>query len=292
MEQPLQALPNQNFFARNARAIWLGIVYLFVTGPGAVSDWTSLIKSYFGGDAQLNINFGSYYGAIFPIAGLAILLFGIWWLRPKQVIKYFGQIKDGAVIGKGFEFFPSRGILTRHHPLPERIRSASVIWGLWHTGTKAWSDDVLKIGHVKRLVLPHPTDSPINHIAFLVGKKTLDIAREITKLTTEAIEVRKEQDRQNIIDIKDRIEVLWYKGVTTNAVMIGNPEPLSNNSWVQVETLLPMPLDDRPSFSLAGKETEFKKLSENIISGYIEIWSKSTIPVNITDEVLVARWGV
>jgi len=49
--------------------------------------------------------------------------------------------------------------------------------------------------------------------------------------------------------------------------LIGIPEPLSKNSWVQIETLLPMPLDDIPSFSLVWKNQDFQKLSEDLILG-------------------------
>ena len=57
--------------------------------------------------------------------------------------------------------------------------------------------------------------------------------------------------------------------------MIGNPEPLSEDSWVQVETLIPMPANERPSFAMTNGHTPFKTLFTNLLEGYKEVWSQS-----------------
>ncbi len=269
--------------------IMVALGYLLVTGAGAVDSWLSLIQHLRSGQ-PVTINFGSWYDALFPVLGLAIIIFGIWWTSPRNKVKYWGQIKDDAIVGRGYEFFSSRVILSRHYTLIDRVKSAPTIWCWWHTGTKAWGDDAIKWGNIKRVILPHPIKAPIEQVADLVEKSPIDIAHEIIKLTNEITTRRKEQDKQGILPIDERIVVKWYIGSSTSAIMIGNPEPLSHKSWIQVEPLLPVPLENRPSFSLSGKESPFDILSEKIIDGYKSVWGKSVAPTEISEDELSKRY--
>ena len=262
--------------------------FLLVTAPGSIVDWLALFK-IIRGDQSMTINFGSWYNAIFPILGLGIIIFGIWWTRPNKEKKW-GSIIDGAIVGRGFEFFPSRDILTKHYTLLSRVKSAPCVWALWHTGTSAWGLDAIKNGNIKRLILPHPLKAPLEQIADLVNKKPIDLAHDIIQLTEEVQNERLKQDKENRITEQDRITVLWYKGVTTNSIMIGNPEPLTDNSWVQVENLLPLSLSERPSFSLKGKHEPFQSLFEGLVTGYEELWKKAVPPEPISEQVLGNRF--
>lgn len=64
--------------------------FIFVTGPGALESWLSLIDRFHAdanGGAKMTLNLGSFqdiYKFAFPILGFVILLFGIWWTRPKK----------------------------------------------------------------------------------------------------------------------------------------------------------------------------------------------------------------
>ena len=60
---------------------------MFITVPGAIDAWWSLITRFSGQGAGVTISFGSaseLYRLGFPLLGLAVLLFGIWWTRPKR----------------------------------------------------------------------------------------------------------------------------------------------------------------------------------------------------------------
>jgi len=62
------------------------IVFILVTGPGALDAWLSLFERFFGEGKQVTVNFGDWYQALFPLLGLLVLLFGIWWARPNKVV--------------------------------------------------------------------------------------------------------------------------------------------------------------------------------------------------------------
>ena len=62
-----------------------GAVFLLITGPGAIDAWLSLIDRFFGdGQGDVAISIGSWYTTLFPLIGLAVLLFSIWWTRDQD----------------------------------------------------------------------------------------------------------------------------------------------------------------------------------------------------------------
>lgn len=68
------------------RVILVSVAFLFITGPGAVDSWLSLIDRFFGKDKQVTINTGDWYQALFPILGLIIIGVGLWWTRDKREV--------------------------------------------------------------------------------------------------------------------------------------------------------------------------------------------------------------
>ncbi len=68
------------------RYIPIALAFILITGPGALDAWLSLFERFFGEDRQVTVNAGSWYQALFPVLGLAVLLFGIWWTRPKKSV--------------------------------------------------------------------------------------------------------------------------------------------------------------------------------------------------------------
>ncbi len=65
----------------------LALGFILITAPGAIAAWLSLFERFFGEDKQVTVTFGNWYQALFPILGLLVLLFGIWWTRPSKGIK-------------------------------------------------------------------------------------------------------------------------------------------------------------------------------------------------------------
>lgn len=199
--------------------------------------------------------------------------------QPLQQPEWTATITNKAIIGQGFEFFPSRDILASHYTLNDRIKSVPTVWAIWHTGTLAWGQDAIKKGNLKHLILPNPIrGAPLDKIAELIGKdEPRPLIEDIVRVTKEVLAKRKKEDQEQSVPIEDRIEVRWYQGITTNSIMIGNPEPLLDDSWIQVETLMPMPANERPSFAMIYGQTPFKSLFEDLVEAYKNIWAKSRL---------------
>lgn len=63
----------------------IGIPFALVTVPGALNAWLSLIERFLtDGEGRVAISLGASYESVFPILGLGILLFGVWWTRDRQ----------------------------------------------------------------------------------------------------------------------------------------------------------------------------------------------------------------
>ncbi len=71
----------------------LALGFILITAPGAVEDWLSLIDRAKGGEPMsINTTISqNLYGIIFPILGLAVILFGIWWTRPNKTTDRIDQ---------------------------------------------------------------------------------------------------------------------------------------------------------------------------------------------------------
>lgn len=190
------------------------------------------------------------------------------------------------------KFFPSRDILGSHYTLNDRIKSVPTVWAIWHTGTLAWGQDAIKKGNLKHLILPNPRgDAPLDLIAKFIGKdEPQPLIEAIVSVTKEVIAKREKEDREQSIPIEDRIEIRWYSGITTISTMIGNPEPLKDDSWVQVEPLIPISGNERPSFAMVNGQTPFKTLFVNLVEGYKEVWSQST-PLSNDDIRWIQAFG-
>ena len=64
--------------------------FLFITGPSAIDAWFSLYDRYSNEtteSATMNLaSLTSIYQLVFPVIGLLVLLFGLWWARPPQPV--------------------------------------------------------------------------------------------------------------------------------------------------------------------------------------------------------------
>lgn len=199
------------------------------------------------------------------------------------------KIANGALIGDGFEFFPSRDVLASHHLLSERVESVPTVWALWPTGTHATGViNAIQTGNIKRLILPHLTKSPIKELAALTGNKPEDIVNDIKRTARKALEKRKEQNNRQNLPPQDRIEPRWYLGMITNSIMLGNPEPLAADSWVQVENLIPLKTESRSSYALTFGTTPFKPLFVKVKDDFEQIW-RDSIPIKDSDLHLPVR---
>ena len=66
------------------KPLLIGAAFLLITGPGAVDAWLSLADRFSGnGEGSLTISVSAWYQAVFPIAGLLILMGIVWWTRNK-----------------------------------------------------------------------------------------------------------------------------------------------------------------------------------------------------------------
>lgn len=193
------------------------------------------------------------------------------------------KIVDSAIIGSGFEFFPSRDVLSHHHSLTERISSVSTIWALWPAGTHATGViNAIQTGNIRRLILPYPSDSTIKSLASLVRGQPEDIFNDIKRTANKALTKRNEQDIKQDVPKEERVEVRWYYGMITNSITLGNPKPLSKDSWIQVENLIPSATENRSSYSLDYEATPFKNLFTTVISDYEQLWHNSK-PIKESD---------
>lgn len=78
--------------------IILGLAFLMVTLPGAVSSWLSLYDRFFGKvNEPVIISVTDWYSAIFPLLGFTVLMFGIWWTRPRKTETAFKEIDIAPV---------------------------------------------------------------------------------------------------------------------------------------------------------------------------------------------------
>lgn len=224
------------------------------------------------------------------IAGVILVatILAVAWYLPKLSPKknqeatlpeksdWTAKIVGSAIIGSGFEFFPSRDVLGRHHSLTERISSVSTIWALWPAGTHATGViNAIQTGNVKRLILPYPSDSTIKSLASLVGGQPEDIFNDIKRTANKALTKRNEQDIKQDVPIQERVEARWYYAMITNSIMLGNPKPLSKDSWIQVENLIPPATENRSSYALVYETTPFKNLFTTVISDYEQLWHNS-----------------
>ncbi len=236
------------------------------------------------------------YAGIAALFGVAVRLV-IWpYLLPKgrsgekrreTVIRagdsseWAAHIKDGAIIGTGFEFFPSRDILGKHRTLDERTMSASAVWVMWLTGTHATGVmDVIQNGNIKRLILLHPMRSPMKELAERLTGNTQaeDLIADVIRTTRKALAKRKEQDTKQDPSPDNRMEVRWYPGEVTNSIMMGNPDTLRDDSWLQVENLIPIRTERRSSYTLVYGHTPFRSLFEDVRNDFNRLWDKS-VPV-------------
>ena len=201
---------------------------------------------------------------VLALATFALILFIFWLIRhftrrDKQS-DWVACIVDGAVIGQGFEFYPSRTILSKRRSLLEQIKSSSVIWALWNTGTQAFVDDALKERHVKKLILPHPERASLDYLAEAVGKDKPDLVSDIYAITKQAI--------------KEGVEIRWHKGLTGNTMMIG--DPYGPNSWIHLETISSSAAPNRPSFRI--ERQPFSELFETLLAEYQSMWDSTEPP--------------
>lgn len=64
---------------------WFLLSFFVVTGPGAFDAWISIYDRFVGNEEErVTISFGAWYESAFPILGLGILAFGLWWTRGKS----------------------------------------------------------------------------------------------------------------------------------------------------------------------------------------------------------------
>lgn len=66
------------------------IVFLLVTAPGAFDSWLSIIDRYTPGNESTVVTFNptlSFFQIGFPVVGLALLLWGLWWTKPKVTVE-------------------------------------------------------------------------------------------------------------------------------------------------------------------------------------------------------------
>lgn len=75
--------------------ILVGLAFVFVTAPGALDAWLSLLERLFGeSDGSFAISIGDWYELIFPPLGLAILLVVIWLAHREQMARSAHPTKE------------------------------------------------------------------------------------------------------------------------------------------------------------------------------------------------------
>lgn len=252
--------------------------------------------------AEVNIP-GGVLIAVLIIAG-SMVLYGGWPIikririvlkdsqQPSQSLKNeksLWSIKNQALSGQGFEFFPSRSVLRQHHPLTKLIEGTPSVWVFWPAGTQATGvEDVIQTGNIKRLILPYPKESIVKELARLSGKTPEGIFSDIKRTARTVLDKRKEQDEREDILKQERIEARWYDGMVTNSIMLGKPEPLGKDSWLQVENLIPFKTEARSSYTLNYGATPFKGLFMKVKSDYEQLWHEST-PIQGSDIHLLSK---
>ena len=105
----------------------IGVSFLLVTLPGALDAWLSLIDRFSNeGFAFITIPTSVWYQSLFPIAGLTVLLFGIWWTRDKDEGTSPTSLSPSI---DAYELEPSRVPKQErsHQPIPETLMSSEAI---------------------------------------------------------------------------------------------------------------------------------------------------------------------
>lgn len=68
-------------------------VFIFIEAPGALEDWLSLFDR-FAADEAVTVSLGQWFDLLFPIIGLGVLAFGIWWTRHAVGQDYAARITN------------------------------------------------------------------------------------------------------------------------------------------------------------------------------------------------------
>ena len=243
------------------KRIW-AIFWVAVEVLNAVATVANLAtnKSLFGITNWLPIG-----AIIFFLATFALLLWGYWLIRDrirKQTTQEQKNIQlDRVILQEGFEFFPSRDMLSKHHALSEVVKSADAIWALWRTGTEAYVTSALRSGHIKRLIMPDIKSPCLEFIALAAEKKPEDFVDEVRKLTKEAIDAK--------------VEIRWFSGLTANSLLIY--DPYSDDSLIQVEVIYPYArAKSWSSFRITKRE--YPQLFGELMEAFDKIWAKSSPP--------------
>jgi len=156
----------------------------------------------------------------------------------------------------GFEFYSGRDALGKTRPLGKQLKSTDTIWALWNTGTVAYLEVTAEVGGLKRLFLPHPDKSSLQLFAESFNLTWESCASDIRNLTKVALD--------------KKVDVRWFKGLTTDTIMIGNP--YSDDGWIQVETVIACaPAFSCPSFRIT-KHNQPEPF-DTLVKAYDKLWN-------------------
>jgi hypothetical protein len=234
--------------------ILFALGFIFITAPGAVADWLSLIdRTKSGEHMSISIlNWQTIYNTIFPILGLGVLLFGIWWTRPKK---------------EACTFYENRGSLP---PLLDDFAQAEEVWVSWRVATSAkmLSRDIWNNTHFTRLLIHHPNptkDEPDYLKAHVLGFPN----RNIDEFRTDIYSATRQAPKH--------IDVRWFNGYLGDSLLIFNPKSARQKGWIRIEiTTASSQANDRPSIRV--NEKQYPKLFKNLVDNYESTFKKGEKP--------------
>ena len=177
-----------------------------------------------------------------------------------------GTPQNSPIRLPGFEFYPSRQVLSVHRPLKEHIKSADSVWALWNVGTTAWAQDVAKVGRITRLLLPNPRSAAVLVLAASIHRHAKDeLAPDIKGLTKQAMAAG--------------VEVRWHNHMAADTLTIGNPESRSAG-WVLCESVIPLSgATERPSYRIT--QDAYPDLFAELLRVYEALWAEATVPTEV-----------
>jgi hypothetical protein len=163
-------------------------------------------------------------------------------------------------------------------PIDIAIKKSKVVWGLWFSGDRIYSNQLLeKYNSVKRILLVDPNTDVFR----MVVEKSIEtesiVENEIKRLTKQAM--------------SKGIPVRWYRKFQVTALTLYDPE--NNKAWCVLQELKPnVPREDRPLSKIKGTDSQYKGVLarfQDIWDNYSRVPTSSEIDSAMQDEPTVAK---
>ncbi len=204
----------------------------------------------------------------------SILGFFITWVLPFIVVigaMWLGyRFKNPKIRSKGKALIIQQSTTSRR----EALESATIAWGLWHTGTRMRIEKLLELPSLKRVLIlePNPDNPSVGEVAEKSNEKPNTIISYIRDTTNEAL--------------NNGIDTRWYFKARGDSLTIydstpvedadGTLKPCSENAWTYIEYFHPRVGVDQRKGSCIYNKGKDKNLFNAYYREYEDIWNDSS----------------